>query len=252
MDTGKRCHRSKGRLGGRIGDFKGVKSKHLVLSLAIALACPASAHADVLDAAGTLAGKLGGFLGAAFEATEAQPLTPGPSKPVLTARTPIPTPVLGKALLSDITPAKVAVVPPPPSVEHPIKRLFCVEYARMRSGLAVFGDAKLWWKRAQNLYARMSHPVEEAVMVFSGTRRLRRGHVAVVTHIVSPREIIVDQANWQNHGEIDHNTPVLDVSENNDWSRVRVWNVSAKQYGSHVYPISGFIAKDLVRQALND
>ena len=71
----------------------------------------------------------------------------------------------------------------------------------------------------------LSHPVEEAVMVFAGSKRLKRGHVAVVTGIVSPREIIVDQANWQNHGEIDHATPVLDVSRANDWSQVRVWDI---------------------------
>jgi hypothetical protein len=35
-------------------------------------------------------------------------------------------------------------------------------------------------------------------MVFSGSKRLKRGHVAVVTEIVGPRQIIVDQANWQN------------------------------------------------------
>ena len=113
----------------------------------------------------------------------------------------------------------------PPSVETPLHRLFCVEYARMRSGLAVFGDAKHWWDRAKNLYARASHPVEEAVMVFSGSKRLKRGHVAVVTEIVGPRQIIVDQANWQNKGEIDHATPVLDVSRANDWSQVRVWDI---------------------------
>ena len=125
-------------------------------------------------------------------------------------------------------------------------------YARMRSGLAIMGDAKFWWERARTLYARLSHPVEEAVMVFSGSKRLRRGHVAVVTDIVSPREIIVDQANWQNRGEIDHATPVLDVSRDNDWSRVRVWNIRSGQFGAHVYPVSGFIAMDLVRQASAD
>ena len=115
----------------------------------------------------------------------------------------------------------------------------------MRSGLAVFGDAKTWWARAKNLYARVSHPVEEAVMVFAGSKRLKRGHVAVVTHIVSPREIIVDQANWQNKGEIDHATPVLDVSPNNDWSQVRVWDIPSATFGGRVYRISGFIAKEL-------
>jgi hypothetical protein len=131
----------------------------------------------------------------------------------------------------------------PPSIETPLHRLFCVEYARMRSGLAVFGDAKYWWTRAKNLYTRVSHPVEEAVMVFSGSKRLKRGHVAVVTEIVSPREIIVDQANWQNRGEIDHATPVLDVSRANDWSQVRVWDIPSGTFGSRVYRISGFIAK---------
>ncbi len=91
-------------------------------------------------------------------------------------------------------------------------QVFCVEYARLRSGLAVFGDAKYWWARAKDLYTRMSHPVDEAVMVFSGSKRLKRGHVAVVTKVVSPREIIVDQANWMNKGEIGLATPVLDVS----------------------------------------
>ena len=132
-----------------------------------------------------------------------------------------------------------------PSVETPLHRLFCVEYARMRSGLAVFGDAKHWWERARNLYARLPHPVEEAVMVFSGSKRLKRGHVAVVTDIVSPRQIIVDQANWQNKGEIDHATPVLDVSVANDWSLVRVWDIRSGGFGAHVYAISGFISKGL-------
>ena len=131
-----------------------------------------------------------------------------------------------------------------PRVEIPLRRLFCVEYARMRSGLAVFGDAKHWWARAKNVYARLSHPVEEAVMVFSGSKRLKRGHVAVVTHIVSPRQIIVDQANWQNQGEIDHATPVLDVSAKNDWSKVRVWDIPSGTFGRRVYAISGFISKE--------
>jgi hypothetical protein len=154
-----------------------------------------------------------------------------------------PVPVSGL----DATPPRLPAVTAtePPSTETPLRRLFCVEYARMRSGLAVFGDAKTWWARAKNLYARASHPVEEAVMVFSGSKRLKRGHVAVVTAIVSPREIIVDQANWQNKGEIDHATPVLDVSRGNDWSQVRVWDIPSGTFGGRVYRISGFIAKEL-------
>jgi hypothetical protein len=173
--------------------------------------------------------------------TDPQPVAERP-KAALTARD------ISPAVTSlDAAPPRLPVVMAveTPSVETPLHRLFCVEYARMRSGLAVFGDAKTWWARAKNLYARASHPVEEAVMVFSGSKRLKRGHVAVVTAIVSPREIIVDQANWQNKGEIDHATPVLDVSRANDWSQVRVWDIPSGAFGARVYRISGFIAKGL-------
>lgn len=139
---------------------------------------------------------------------------------------------------------------PEPSIEIPLKKLACVEYARARSGMAVFGDAKYWWARAKNIYARLRTPVENSVMVFTASKKIRLGHVAVVTHIISKREIRVDQANWQNHGEIDHSTPIRDVSAKNDWSKVRVWDLKSGQFGA-VYPVSGFIAKDLVRQVSN-
>lgn len=169
-------------------------------------------------------------------------------KPELTARAIEPAvPAVAEARLPGLP---AALDPPKPSVETPLHRLFCVEYARMRSGFNIIGDAKQWWARAtSSLYNRVSHPVEEAVMVFSGSKRLRKGHVAVVTSIVGPRQIIVDQANWQNHGEIDHATPVLDVSKNNDWSLVRVWDIPSGSFGARTYAISGFIAKQLTRQA---
>ena len=66
-----------------------------------------------------------------------------------------------------------------PSVETPLHKLFCVEYARMRSGMNIFGDAKYWWDRAHNLYARMSsgRTCGDGFAV----SRLKRGHVAVVS-----------------------------------------------------------------------
>ena len=169
-------------------------------------------------------------------------------KPELTARAiePAPTTVAETALPG----LPAALDPPTPRTETPLHRLFCVEYARIRSGFNIVGDAKMWWAHAtSNIYNRLSRPVEEAVMVFSGSKRLRKGHVAVVAAIVSPRQIIVDQANWQNHGEIDHATPVLDVSKNNDWSQVRVWDIPSGSFGARTYAISGFIAKQLTRQA---
>ena len=203
---------------------------------------PALADVDhpVADITRDVAGFFGFGPDQANNPTDPQML-PEPAKPELKPReiAPVPLAIMGAP------PRLPIAVAAAPSVETPLHRLFCVEYARMRSGLAVFGDAKRWWDRAKNVYARMSHPVEEAVMVFAGSRRLKRGHVAVVTSIVGPRQIIVDQANWQNHGEIDHATPVLDVSRANDWSRVRVWDIRSGTFGAHVYAISGFIAKNL-------
>jgi hypothetical protein len=175
------------------------------------------------------------------------PTDPLPARE-LTARHIQPAPVVA-AVAAPIVPE---LVRDKPRVENGLRKVFCVEYARMRSGLAVFGDARQWWERARSLYARASHPVEEAVMVFSGSKRLKRGHVAVVTEIVSAREIIVDHANWQNKREIDLATPVLDVSPGNDWSQVRVWDIPSGQFGSRTYAVSGFITKGLIRQARND
>jgi surface antigen len=147
------------------------------------------------------------------------------------------------AASNDSVATPAAREPDEPTIETPLHHLYCVEYARLRSGLEIFGDAKTWWQHAENIYARFTQPAAEAVMVFSGSARLARGHVAVVTRIVSPREIRVDQANWRNHGEIDRNTPVLDVSAQNDWSKVRVWDMGSNQFGSRVYPIKGFIGR---------
>jgi hypothetical protein len=228
-----------------------LKLRQLILntSVAVLVLAPISAHADV-------AHDVISFLG--FNSDQID-------TPTATEKTEVALPKI------ELTPRELPAVPvaadiavpqlsaiadkqaiAKPSIETPLHRLFCVEYARMRSGLAVFGDTKHWWDGAKNLYARASHPVEEAVMVFSGSKRLKRGHVAVVTDIVSPRQIIVDQANWQNHGEIDHATPVLDVSADNDWSAVRVWDMRSGQFGTHVYAISGFIAKALTKQTARE
>ena len=177
-------------------------------------------------------------------ATLADTLTPRVSIPVKD--------VAFQADLSQFTPAVPAMAAatlPEPRVERGARRFFCAEYARIRSGFPVFGDAKFWWERARNLFDRVAEPVADSVMVFSASKRLKRGHVAVVTHIVSAREIRVDQANWMNKGEIDHSTPVLDVSPGNDWSQVRVWDVPSRQFGARTYKISGFIVKPLERQA---
>lgn len=65
------------------------------------------------------------------------------------------------------------------------------------------------------------------------------GHVAVVTKVINPREIVIDQANWV-HGRITRGVPVVDVSEANNWTAVRVEMGHSGSFGS-VYPTYGFI-----------
>ncbi|HET7334773.1 MAG TPA: CHAP domain-containing protein [Rhizomicrobium sp.] len=147
-------------------------------------------------------------------------------------------------------------VPAPPAFDKPrlvkdAARISCVPYARKRTGIALRGNARVWWKKAKGRYAELAKPAAGAVMVFSGGKRLRSGHLAVVTRIVSPREIRVDHANWPGGGKVYLNVPVYDVSARNDWSKVRVYDVPSGQPGIHVYPVSGFIAKP-VRTASND
>lgn len=121
------------------------------------------------------------------------------------------------------------------------KRLNCVQFARARSGLKVSGNAGTWWDHAKGKYARSHEPVPGSVMVFSSTKRMRSGHVAVVRQLVSSREIRIDHANWTNDGHMHLNASVIDVSPNNDWSEVRVWNTRGGSMGTRVYPIKGFV-----------
>ena len=37
------------------------------------------------------------------------------------------------------------------------------------------------------------------------------------------------------------NTPVIDVSPDNDWTQVRVWNTRDGHLGVTTYPVQGFI-----------
>jgi len=119
--------------------------------------------------------------------------------------------------------------------------LSCVPFARMWSGIKLAGNAYTWWAHAKGHYERSADPEIGAVMVFSRTRHLRYGHVAVVRRVINSREIRVDHANWGNGGKIYLNARIIDVSAKNDWSRVRVWNTPLNTMGSRVYAISGFI-----------
>ena len=129
-----------------------------------------------------------------------------------------------------------------PRVVRARRRLQCVPFARAVSGIEIYGNARTWWNKAKGAYSKLANPKAGAVMVFASTRRIRQGHVAVVKEIVSSREVKVDHANWGNSGRIYLNAPVVDVSRNNDWSEVRVWNAQLHTLGSHTYRLSGFLS----------
>ena len=119
----------------------------------------------------------------------------------------------------------------------------CVPYARQVSHIKVPGNAWQWWQNAEGRYARGDQPEPGSVLNFRSNSRMQLGHVAVVTKVVNPREVRVDQANWPTrgyYGAVSHNIAVVDVSEANNWSAVRVELGHSSRFGS-VYPTYGFI-----------
>jgi surface antigen len=129
-----------------------------------------------------------------------------------------------------------------PRIDWSAPREQCVPFARRASGVSIRGDAHTWWDQGRKLYETDDEPRRGAVMVMRGRNNSSsRGHVAVVRKLLSDRQVAVDHANWSNKEEVQIDTPVLDVSEDNDWSRVRVWNVERGHFGSHVYSVQGFI-----------
>lgn len=124
------------------------------------------------------------------------------------------------------------------TANRPKGRLWCVPFARAVTGVDIRGNAKTWWAQAKNRYARGQEPQVGAVMAFAASRSMPMGHVAVVSKVVSEREILIDQANWERN-RITQDTLVVDVSENGDWSRVKVAN-SGGTLG-RVNPVNGFI-----------
>lgn len=128
-----------------------------------------------------------------------------------------------------------------PLIVGDITPLECVPYARNLSGIQIWGDAVTWWRQAESKYVRSGRPAEGSVMVLRGWKDETRGHVAVVKSIVSARLIRIDHANWMRKGEVSINVPVIDVSEANDWSEVRVWHIPGGYWGGRTYATEGFI-----------
>ena len=136
--------------------------------------------------------------------------------------------------------ARASSLPVTPRILQSDRHLQCVPYARQVSQVALRGDADTWWDKAAGRYARGHHPAVGAVLVLK-PRGGSRGHIAVVTAVLSEREIVVEHANWLNRGDIHLDTPVIDVSRDGDWSAVKVWYTPGGVYGVRTYPVQGFI-----------
>ncbi len=117
----------------------------------------------------------------------------------------------------------------------------CVPYARLLSGIQIWGDAVTWWAQAAKIYVRSGRPAPGSVLVLRGYNDVTRGHVSYVREVVTARLVRVDHANWLKNGEISVNVPVIDVSPDNDWSQVRIWHVPGDYWGGRTYEADGFI-----------
>ncbi|RAI60370.1 CHAP domain-containing protein [Roseicella frigidaeris] len=121
----------------------------------------------------------------------------------------------------------------------------CVPYARDVTGMQIRGNGGDWWANAAGRYDRGQRPEPGSIMAFRSTNGMRLGHVAVVSRVLGPRHVLIDHANWGGaglrKGMIMHNINVVDVSEANDWSAVRVQlGYDTTSFGK-TYPTYGFI-----------
>jgi len=126
----------------------------------------------------------------------------------------------------------------------------CVPFARLVSGIQIFGDAWTWWSQAAGRYQTGYTPRAGAVLCFKPFGRMRLGHVAVVSQVLTDRIIQISHANWSliegDRGHVERNVTVVDVSPHGDWSLVKVWNDPTGNLGTTVYPTYGFIYDDPV------
>jgi surface antigen len=130
--------------------------------------------------------------------------------------------------------------------------LQCVPFARAMTGVTIFGDAHTWWRQAEGKYERGSKPRVGAVMAFIPHGNMRLGHVAAVRKIIDRRTLLISHANWSTidgmRGHIEEDVRVIDVSEDNDWSRVRVWYTPNSALGGNEWPLHGFIYPEKPRK----
>jgi hypothetical protein len=115
----------------------------------------------------------------------------------------------------------------------------CVAYARAVTGIQLDGNAAMWWPHAAGRYERGQEPKVGAILVFKSSGYMRSGHVAVVSRIVGPREILIDHANWI-RGRVTRAMSVTDTSPGNDWTSVKV-QLAPNSTAGRNNPTFGFI-----------
>ncbi len=129
----------------------------------------------------------------------------------------------------------------------------CAAFARVFSGIQIFGDARTWWQQATGRYAKGATPQAGAVLVFKAQGAMRLGHVAVVSQVLTDRIIQVTHANWSvidgQRGKIEQNVTVVDVSPQGDWTEVKVWYDPLGDLGHTTYLTYGFIYKSAAESA---
>lgn len=147
-------------------------------------------------------------------------------------------------LLALVAVQPVTAIPVSKSIQH----WECVPIARSLSGIQIRGDAHTWWGQAAGRYKRGNQPRRGAVLAFKPYGAMELGHVAAVSRIVDDRTVLVTHSNWSpingRRGQIEQNVRVVDVSDENDWSRVRVWFAPSQDLGTTAWPTHGFIYPD--------
>ncbi len=117
----------------------------------------------------------------------------------------------------------------------------CAPFARQISGIAIRGNANTWWAQAAGRYDRGHAPRVGAVLAFAASRSMPMGHVAMVSEVVSDREVLLTHANWSRRGGVERNVRAIDISAAGDWSRVKVWYGPIGGLGTSAYVTKGFI-----------
>jgi surface antigen len=146
--------------------------------------------------------------------------------------------------------AVAAVVSLTPSMGGALAETYwqCVPFARLISGIQIFGDAYTWWQQALGRYDVGFIPKAGAVLCFKPTERMRLGHVAVVSEVLTDRIVQITHANWSpiegSRGKVEKDVTLVDVSPEGNWSQVKVWYDPSRGLGGSTYQTYGFIYQD--------